>query len=55
MKLKKFLIIITDKQRNLVNKNKELLSRGKMPEYQNNCNILKGMDFVMVELKKVEF
>ena len=55
MNLKKFNMIIVDRQRSLLRENKELLSKGKMNEYHNNCFELKGMNYVMEKLRQVEF
>ncbi len=55
MNIKKFKLVITDRQRSLLKENKELLSKGKMNEYHNNCFQLKGISFVMQKLMEVNF
>ena len=49
---KKIYHKIINMRSNLYNANKKLLQEGKKEEYQNNCNVLKGMSSVIEKLPR---
>jgi len=52
MKWVYFSKIIDRKKQMLLKENRESMNKGDKNTYQNNCNQLKGIDFVMTKLKK---
>lgn len=43
---------VTQKINQLLRDNKKFFSDGKLDDYNNNCNQLKGIDFVMGRIEK---
>ena len=52
--IKKFKLIIEQKQQSIRRENEKALNKGNFILYQNNCNVLKGISLVMEQLKKVK-